>query len=436
MQNFYKHIAIVFGLLLTLFACEKPAEPERNYTITMSNDDMVIYPADAGKTYTREFTVTPSGKNPNIEAYGNLEVKINYDDASGKGILTLNSIPEKYNSTGKAGVRIHVYQKAAIKSEFQLVPAHLSGPADPVLMGSAATQTTVNVNTNVPFAASCDSDWIRSITVSGNIVSFSVEENNTYFDRSAAINLSDETGTVTGTINITQSEIESPLKSLNEVELLLRIAHKFRDAGHESPQWKMWEEYYEAHKEEFNDPNSILYTRPLYYYTGDGCILPTNGHVAYLHLDGTTVDHPEFEIEIPEEIGYFPYMDELWCSRGGFIGNIPESFQRLSRLVDMNFCENKLSGEIPEWLASLPKLKGLAIWDNYFSGNIPESFANMPADFAFGFWGNCMDGEIPASIINSAWWNYAAPYSGILTGPQNLDMGQREGHRLWLPGEE
>ncbi|OUM67823.1 hypothetical protein PIROE2DRAFT_4633 [Piromyces sp. E2] len=61
----------------------------------------------------------------------------------------------------------------------------------------------------------------------------------------------------------------------------------------------------------------------------------------------------------------------------GISGSLPESFEELTNLEELNLYDNQLSGPIPESMGKLTKLKTLYLSENILNGPIPESLGKL-----------------------------------------------------------
>ncbi|XP_052119115.1 receptor-like protein EIX2 [Arachis duranensis] len=107
-----------------------------------------------------------------------------------------------------------------------------------------------------------------------------------------------------------------------------------------------------------------------------GAISNTLGNLTSL----VTLDlsHNQFEGAIPTLLGNLTSLLDL--SSNNIIGEIPQSFAKLSSLRFVDFSENQLTGNPFKFLASAAKLLYLAIDDNLFQGIVHEDdLANFTA---------------------------------------------------------
>ena len=101
---------------------------------------------------------------------------------------------------------------------------------------------------------------------------------------------------------------------------------------------------------------------------------------------------------LPEQIGDFPYLEQLTFSHDQISGSIPASIGKLTRLQTLDFTVNKLSGAIPNDITRLTELRTLALNDNKLGGTLPAELGKLTRLESLTLHNNSIRGEIPESI--------------------------------------
>lgn len=104
----------------------------------------------------------------------------------------------------------------------------------------------------------------------------------------------------------------------------------------------------------------------------EGVRTDENGHVILLYFYANNLFG-----SIPEEIGNFPYLENLSFIRNNLNGQIPSSIGRLQNLSYLEITQEKVSGDLPESIGELIHLKKLLLNDNRLTGNFPASLGNL-----------------------------------------------------------
>lgn len=441
------HIKIILALAMAVafVSCHKENPPVNNTekpvtakivkpVIRLDTDsEVIIYPEEANVYEEIGFTVESEAPIKSVTAKSHMvKSEVSFNKETNRGILKLSA--EK-NYRNREKVVIYAENEGGVQTlDVETVPAFITVQKEPVLIGSASGRQTIAVSSNVPFKAEVESDWI---TVQGAakdnfVVTFQANPDK-YDGRTATANISDSrTGTIKTNVILNQTTAEDPLLLLTERELLVRIYDKLEVTP--TPKNQTY------HPGEYNTKDDYLVNwntdEPLEKWGGLG--INGQGKVWYLHLQFIP-----FCCELPEEIGYLSDLKEIWIAGEtvdgvkAWKGEIPESFKRLSNLVDFEIVDAGITGEIPSWLPQLPKLKIFVFGGCNLTGNLPLFLNDMPALETFRFCGNRLNGKIDESLTKTKWWNTPcmgpAPEDvGIPLGMIDLQRGQQEGYRLWL----
>ena len=91
-------------------------------------------------------------------------------------------------------------------------------------------------------------------------------------------------------------------------------------------------------------------------------------------------------------------VTELYLSRLGLTGEIPEELGSLTNLRSLNLSSNQLTGEIPTELENLANLQSLLLFDNQLTGGIPLVLANLSNLQSLNLSSNQLTGEIPTEL--------------------------------------
>ena len=81
-----------------------------------------------------------------------------------------------------------------------------------------------------------------------------------------------------------------------------------------------------------------------------------------------------------------------------FVGNIPDSFGKLTSLTKVDFSTNKLEGVFPKALLLLESLDSLDISNNLFSGPVPDGLTSLGFLTSLNLKKNKFSGELPKNI--------------------------------------
>ncbi len=88
---------------------------------------------------------------------------------------------------------------------------------------------------------------------------------------------------------------------------------------------------------------------------------------------------------------------EFTCYSAGLTDMTP--VQDLSNLTVLGLSNNALTGPIPDWVGTFAPLSELYLYDNNFTGPIPDSLGSLPLEFLF-LHENNLSGPLPASFAD------------------------------------
>ncbi|KAK3425080.1 hypothetical protein EUGRSUZ_F01796, partial [Eucalyptus grandis] len=131
-----------------------------------------------------------------------------------------------------------------------------------------------------------------------------------------------------------------------------------------------------------------------------GGVLPTC--VDNLSITLTCFDVRENQIfgKIPEEIGNFINLEELYMNLNKLSGVIPSNLGNLRNLSKLDLGYNNLGGTIPSSLGNLTKLIGLYLDGNNFHGQIPSPLSNCLSLNLLDLSNNNLSGVIPSQLMS------------------------------------
>ena len=109
-------------------------------------------------------------------------------------------------------------------------------------------------------------------------------------------------------------------------------------------------------------------------------------------------------------------VTELYLSRLGLTGEIPEELGSLTNLRSLNLSSNQLTGEIPTELKNLANLQSLLLFDNQLTGGIPLVLGNLSNLESLYLSNNQLTGEIPSDLGKLSNLESLALSSNQLTG--------------------
>ena len=432
-----KKFIVLFTAALIALSCTEKQRPDpvgpdgggeeavlvKAPAITLDVESVVLYPPEAKLTEKIGFSVESEEEVQVAAASNSAIVEVEYDKETAKGTLYVSA---KETVILKGSVILTAKNKWGLNTAtLRVESASLTIQEEPVLLGSEAGTKTIEISTNVPITASTESDWLVVQTEGESAVKLLYLANEDKLnERTASLAIKDKkSGTLTGTLAVKQTTAEDPLLALTDIELLHRIYDKLtiEPQQYSDGTWSKKEDYLY----QWFDEDRRLWTGV--DFSGD--------KVVALHLSSAP-----FNCELPEEIGYLRSLKELWIIGSGteWKGEIPESFKQLTKLRDFEIHDTNIGGDLPEWLLCLTNIRYFSVCGSCFTGNLPLFLANMPNLENFGYSLNCFDGKIDESLTKTKWWN--TPCSGSLNpadigrplGELELEMGQKEGHRLWL----
>ncbi|KAF3331435.1 Serine/threonine-protein kinase BRI1-like 2 [Carex littledalei] len=124
-----------------------------------------------------------------------------------------------------------------------------------------------------------------------------------------------------------------------------------------------------------------------------------------------------------------PYLEYLNLSYDNFSGEIPSSFQSLTRLrfipvdigklkdlISLHLASNRFTGSIPHTIGELKKLKSLHLDDNDLTGTIPIEMGNMLALATLKLSMNRLEGNLPGSLGDLPKLKFVSAYLNKFTG--------------------
>lgn len=126
---------------------------------------------------------------------------------------------------------------------------------------------------------------------------------------------------------------------------------------------------------------------------------------------------------IAPELGNMSSLEGIWVSGNNLVGEIPDSFSRLSRLTDLDVSNNKLSGPIPSWIFQLTSLVQIEFFNNSFTGDLTPGWSNLTALRRFDGSMNKFTGTIPDELTQLPLESlnlYHNQLQGLL--PENIAM--------------
>ncbi|KAK1405272.1 receptor-like protein kinase HSL1 [Heracleum sosnowskyi] len=98
------------------------------------------------------------------------------------------------------------------------------------------------------------------------------------------------------------------------------------------------------------------------------------------------------------ELGNMSSLETIWVSGNNLIGEIPDSFTRLSRLTDLDVSNNKFTGPIPSWIFQLTSLVQIEFFNNSFTGELLPGWSNLTSLRRFDVSTNKFTGTIPDEL--------------------------------------
>jgi Leucine-rich repeat (LRR) protein len=92
------------------------------------------------------------------------------------------------------------------------------------------------------------------------------------------------------------------------------------------------------------------------------------------------------------------FLQMLRLSQNRLIGNIPDTFMRLSRLQVLDLSENGLTGTLLDSLSAVTSLQQLYFFVNFLTGTIPESWGSLTSLQYLELSFNHLNGTITSSL--------------------------------------
>lgn len=219
--------------------------------------------------------------------------------------------------------------------------------------------------------------WLSVIPSKGaagkTIVTITATAPESYQSRMGYLSLT-STNRLTRRIAVQQTGIEAPAGS--ELAALIAFYNSL-----DGPNWR--------------DQTNWLTDKPIGQWKG----IRTNeeGHVTSISFYANSLNG-----KLPQEIGNFPYLEQLSLSHDKIAGSIPATIGKLTRLRSIDFTVNEFSGSIPNEITNLTELRTLALNDNNLSGSIPTNIGNLVHLESLTLHNNALSGTIPSSITQLA----------------------------------
>lgn len=83
----------------------------------------------------------------------------------------------------------------------------------------------------------------------------------------------------------------------------------------------------------------------------------------------------------------------------GISGELPDSLQSFSKLVNFDCVQCSLSGSIPAWIGSWQSIQKIALTENQFDGSLPDGMGSLPMLAELGIDDNMLTGDL--SVLGS-----------------------------------
>ncbi|XP_047319242.1 polygalacturonase inhibitor-like [Impatiens glandulifera] len=114
-----------------------------------------------------------------------------------------------------------------------------------------------------------------------------------------------------------------------------------------------------------------------------------------------TIFDGELSGQIPSAVGDLPYLKTLLFHKlPNFVGTIPQTVTKLTRLKSLEVSSTNISGPIPDFLSQLKNLRSLDLSFNKLTGSIPPSLSELPNLTNLRLDRNRLTGSIPDSFGN------------------------------------
>ncbi|XP_062025276.1 MDIS1-interacting receptor like kinase 2-like [Rosa rugosa] len=131
-----------------------------------------------------------------------------------------------------------------------------------------------------------------------------------------------------------------------------------------------------------------------------------------------------FSGNIPAEIGLLPKLDYLFLYKNNFTGPIPSEIGNLQAMTSLDLSGNQLSGPIPMEFWSLTNLQSVRLSSNNLSGTIPPEIGNMTSLSLFDVNTNQFEGELPETISLLRKLKWFSVFSNRFSGTIPSDFGK------------
>lgn len=218
-----------------------------------------------------------------------------------------------------------------------------------------------------------DAPWITVAPAEGpaglSVVEITATAPEDYLPRTGSLSVRSANG-LSRKVSITQTGAEAPAGS--EQAALIAL---YNSLG--GPKWR--------------EQTNWLSNKPVGEWKG--VRTDADGHVVSLYFYANNLIG-----WLPEQIGDFPYLEQLTFSHDQISGSIPASIGKLTRLQTLDFTVNKLSGAIPNDITRLTELRTLALNDNKLGGTLPAELGKLTRLESLTLHNNSIRGEIPESI--------------------------------------
>lgn len=403
-------------LCMVAAACGK-ADPVKKTAVSGNPPAVTGIPSDPCVIYPAEYEVP-------------IRLALSSDDASDMRVFPGEGLAAEVTQSGASTWTVEIKATESLGSQssvsisavndcgetiqaFDVVKASLDVQTTEYVVPAAGASLSVIVSSNLCYTASSESTWIN---LEANDAGYCItaQKNSSFESRSAEIQISDSNGLLTSTVLVVQDAAID--YSMEERAALVAL---WNATGGES--WKQVSSTVGGRTYSTSNWNTDASIDTWY-----GVTVNSDGHVIFIHLTGMGLTGT-----IPEEIGYMPWLQELWLGGNELTGNLPSSLANLRILKDLDLSGNRLSGDLEGSSLSgiASHLSCLSLSGNLFTGAFPGWVADMPEDANFWLQGNCLDGIVPESVKAHPRWNEdACDGTGRTIGEINMD--QREGYVL------
>ena len=219
-----------------------------------------------------------------------------------------------------------------------------------------------------------DAPWITVAPAEGpaglSVVEITATAPEDYLPRTGSLSVRSANG-LSRKVSITQTGAEAPAGS--EQAALIAL---YNSLG--GPKWR--------------EQTNWLSNKPVGEWKG--VRTDADGHVVSLYFYANNLIG-----WLPEQIGDFPYLEQLTFSHDQISGSIPASIGKLTRLQTLDFTvEPNYSGAMPNDITRLTELRTLALNDNKLGGTLPAELGKAHPTGIPDPAQQLHPGEIPESI--------------------------------------